>query len=271
MKAADAPLPCTPFDDAIAAIQHRGYHNHRLEGHSDIVSGGIYRDLREGCASLMGDVEKLIIQDWYNVSAPGARERKIDLFVGEPEQGADGRPVPVLNKLRLCIENKSVITAHRNWYSRFDDLNSTMGVVHSIRAEAVIVATVLVGTASRVLNIPDRVKAVCKDRKIDFTANVLPRLSTGDASLWTEFSSAVSTNVPTAARTTVDNLQQLPRRLPGHTHVEGYDYVLLVPVYIDNVNRPYVDRNNNLGINIDHDYREMLSVICKAYTMRWHP
>lgn len=33
------------------------------------------------------------------------------------------------------------------------------------------------------------------------------------------------------------------------THVEGYDYVLLAPVFIDNVNPPRLPRPNELGIH----------------------
>jgi len=42
----------TPFDAAIAAIAAAGYHNHRLEQHSDIVSDGILvnTDYRESIA-----------------------------------------------------------------------------------------------------------------------------------------------------------------------------------------------------------------------------
>jgi hypothetical protein len=50
----------------------------------------------------------------------------------------------------------------------------------------------------------------------------------------------------------------------------AYDYVLLVPVFIDNVCPPRVARDNALGIDVDAEYRSMLDRICKAYTARWH-
>jgi hypothetical protein len=58
------------------------------------------------------------ITSWLNVRTPGARNRKIDLLAGEADTGGK----PDLEKLRFCVENKSVITAHRNLYARFDDL-----------------------------------------------------------------------------------------------------------------------------------------------------
>ena len=62
----------------------------------------------------------------------------------------------------------------------------------------------------------------------------------------------------------------LPTRPPAHTHIQGYDYVLLVPVNIDNVNPPKLALDNNLGIDIEQDYKEMIETICKAYRARWH-
>ena len=64
--------------------------------------------------------------------------------------------------------------------------------------------------------------------------------------------------------------RKLPTRSPGHTHVVGYDFVLLVPVFIDNVNPLSVCRENDFGIDIDADYERMLATICRAYEARWH-
>lgn len=72
---------------------------------------------------------------------------------------------------------------------------------------------------------------------------------------------------------TVAKFRQLPTRSPGHTHVVGYDYVLLVPAFIDNVNPPYIpkpDDPRSLGIDVQLEYAAMLDTVCKAYTARWH-
>jgi hypothetical protein len=50
----------------------------------------------------------------------------------------------------------------------------------------------------------------------------------------------------------------------------GYDFVLIVPVYIDNVNQPYVARKNPFGIDVDREYDAMLDKTCRAYVARWH-
>lgn len=65
-------------------------------------------------------------------------------------------------------------------------------------------------------------------------------------------------------------MRTLPTRHAGHTHVEGYDDVLLVPVEIDNVNPPALPRPNPLGIDVDADYTRLLERMCSAYTARWH-
>lgn len=80
----------TPFDAVIAQIKRRGFHNQRLEEHSDIVSKGIFENLREQCTTFGADLAAGSIASWLNVHTPGARNRKIDLLVGEGDN--DGKP-----------------------------------------------------------------------------------------------------------------------------------------------------------------------------------
>jgi len=256
----------TPFDTAIAAIERARYHNHRLEAHSDTVSDGIVADLKATCPSFGADLDAGLIKVWRNVSAPGDRLRKVDLFVGEP----DAHGQPDMQRVRIAIENKSVITAHRNRTNRFDDLRKVLSAVHGARPEALLVATVLVGLAERVLNIPDQVHKFYRGQEEEFEQHVLPRLSSGDESLWEQFNWAVSRNRLNDPARTADLFRTLPTRGSGHTHVQGYDYVLLVPVDIDNVNPPHVARDNALGIDVDAEYHRLIQQMCSAYTARWH-
>lgn len=257
----------TPFDAAIAAIAKARYHNHRLETHSDTVSDGIVSDLRGFCEPFRRDLESSVVRVWKNVSSPGDRKRKVDLFVGEPSESGE----PDLQRVRIAVENKSVITAHRNRTNRFDDLSKVLGAVHSARPEALLVATVIIGLADRVLNIPDHVHKVYReDKEEQFENEVLPRLSSGDQSLWEDFNWAISHNAKNDPTTTAALFATLPTRGAGHTHKEGYDYVLLVPVMIDNVNPPSLPRENPLSINVDVEYRKLIEQMCAAYTARWH-
>src|SRR5208337_4030334 len=125
----------TPFDEVINEIKKRGFHNHRLEGHSDSVSLGIFNDLVKNCEPLRADLAAGKIAYWLNVRTPGARKRKIDLLIGEPT----AKGSPDLDRLRICVENKSVVTAHRNRDARFDDLNEALQVLHRVQSEAVLV------------------------------------------------------------------------------------------------------------------------------------
>lgn len=255
----------TAFDDVIHSISERGYHNHRLEGHSASMSKGILRDVRAICEPFEHDMSSGRIAEWLDYPSPAGRARKLDLAVAEPIETSG---LPDLAQLRLCIENKSVVTAHRNRTNRYDDLSDLLGVLHRQRPEAILIATVLVGVCEKVLNVPDRVKPFLP--KVDFFERVVPRLSKGDANLWGEFPHAVSSNRPKDPRITVDKFKQLPTRPPGRTDLIAFDYVLLIPVSIDNVNPPSIARQNSLGIDVDAEYNAMLDQICRAYKARWH-
>lgn len=256
----------TPFDAAIREISARRYHNHRLENHSDIVSEMIFEDLIRTCEPLRRDFEAGVVGKWLNVASPGDRARRVDLFVGEPDAAGN----PDIQRVRIALENKSVITAHRNRTNRFDDLSKVLAAVHSARPEAILLATVLIGMASRVLNVPDHVHKVFRGREDEFNDKVLPRLSSGDETLWTEFSWAVSENTEADPAKTLALLKTIPTRKAGFTHAAGYDFILGVPVFIDNVNPPRIPRDNGLGIDVDAEYKAMLDQVCSAYTARWH-
>jgi hypothetical protein len=257
----------TPFDAVIASIAAARYHNHRLETHSDIVSDGIVADLRAQCPTFRGDLKSGRVRIWKNVGSPGDRERRVDLLVGEP----DVHGKPDVSKVRIAVENKSVITAHRNTTNRFDDLKKVVAAVQGAQPEAIVIATVLIGVAQRTLNIPDHVHKIYRDdREEEFKRKILPRLSSGDESLFSEFSFAISKNRPTDAQKTLELFRTLPTRGSAQTHLVAYDSVLLVPVRIDNVHPPELPRPNTLGIDVDADYRDFLVRTCNAYTARWH-
>lgn len=145
-----------------------------------------------------------------------------------------------------------------------------LAAVQGERPEALLIATVLVGLADRVLNIPDHVHKFFRDRDDEFRRQVLPRLSTGDETLFEDFSWAISVNRPKDPAKTVELFRTLPTRGPAQTHLVAYDSVLLVPVRIDNVHPPELPRPNPLGIDIDAEYRECITRTCRAYTARYH-
>ena len=245
----------------------RGYHNHRTPEHSDIVCRRIWADLLSVCAELRGDFSSEAIDWWLNQPAPDLQRRKADLLVCEV---GELREEPDVSRLRLCLENKSVITAHRNKGERFRDLDNFRSEVQQRRREAIVLGTILIGTAERYLNVADQVKKIYRNRPDEFDEDVLPRLSTGDETLWDEFPFAISENRQDDPEKTLEHFRQLPTRTPNLTHEEGFDYMVVVPVYIDNVNPPRVDRENTLGIDVDREYTSFLETVRRAYVARWH-
>ena len=245
----------------------RGYHNHRKPEHSDIVSRGTWADLLSSCEEIAKDYDKGKIQPWLNQPAPDLQGRKADLLVCEVGEATG---VPDLSRVRICLENKSVITAHRNKGERFRDLENFRSEVQQRRREAIVLGTVLIGTAPRFLNVADQVKKQYRNRREEFEQTVLPRLSSGDQSLWEDFPFAISKNRPNDAEKTLEHFRGLPTRSPNLTHQEGFDYLLFVPVRVDNVNLPQVDRGNSLGLDVDKEYMNLLDTVRRGYVARWH-
>jgi len=95
-------------------------------------------------------------------------------------------------------------------------------------------------------------------------------LSTGDTSLWDEFPYAVSHNRASDPEKTIEKFRALPTRPPARTDMVAYDYVLLAPVEIDNVNPPRIATDNHVGIDPEAEYQAMLEQVYKAYEARWH-
>ena len=238
----------TPFDNVIRRILERGYHNHRKAEHSDIASTGIWHDLLSHSINIRNDHDMGRIGHWLNQPAPDLQRRRADLLVCEIDELTDA---PDLSRVRICLENKSIVTAHRNKGERFRDLDNFRSEVQQRRREAIVLGTVMIGTAERYLNVSDRVSTLYRNRPEEFNQSVLPRLSTGDETLWDDFDFAISKNHPNDAEKTIEHFRSLPTRTPNLTHQAGFDYLLIVPVHIDNVYPPRVDRNNNLGLDVD--------------------
>lgn len=255
------------LDELIRGIEQTGYHNHRNEGHSDSLSNGILSDLKQHCPPIRHALNEGTLEVWYNYGSAAGRRRRADLLLGKPD--ATGEILP--DGACIAFEHKSVVTAHRNKDARYDDLSGFCQTLHHANQRTIIVGTVLVGTAGQVLNVPDCVKRACRTLGRDFERDVLPRLSTGDHDLWSGFSACISNNRSTEPQKTVEKFQSLPRRGSSDTHIAGLDYLLIVPVNIDNVNPPRIADKSALGIDAYDHYDAMIRHICITYAMRWDP
>ena len=63
--------------------------------------------------------------------------------------------------------------------------------------------------------------------------------------------------------------EKLPVRDPRYTHEDGFDFLILVPMAINNVDPPYLDRENDLGIDIDAEYSRFIATAAEAYEARF--
>lgn len=252
----------------IEVIAANRFHNHRGHEHSTLLCEFMLADLAGSCEVFQSDIMSGHVRNFGGSKTPGARGRRADLVVAIPS--TTDPKLPDFSKLRLCVENKSVVTAHRNAPARYDDLTEVLRVLHAEQPEAIFVATVLIGTSPRYLNVNDGVKRHFRgERAAEFENRVLPRLSTGDPLLWTEFEEDVSENKPGDPTRSVAVFQGLPVRNKAQTHKVGYDFVLIVPVEVDNVNPPRLSPPGTLGIDAVSDYDLMIAQICETYRVRW--
>lgn len=280
----------TPFDRHAARVNQIGYHNHRVNTHSDIISDGIVQDLRTGCPVLKRDLDSLRIGYWRNKKNPWGRKRNTDLVVAQPVAGAipQGRLPPAeevwrgaaafrkvepdLDRIRIVVEHKSILTAHRNLSARHDDLNNL--AQEAARSPNVIVgATVMVGTAPRMLNVPDGVKKLYKSKPDRFERDVVSRMKKHDPRLWEKFKEFVSTNQPEHIAHSFHVLMStvVKRRPSDNRKAVGYDAFLVVPVFYDNVNEARVVRDNPYGIDVDGEYHKFIQRIADDYTRLYGP
>jgi len=272
--------PTTPFDAHAEMVNRMGYHNHRVNTHSNIISDGILRDLWELCPALHSDLEEGRVGYWKNEKINWGRGRVTDVVVAEPSFQRTEKPrreptfdwhgaasikgaKPNLKKLRIVIEHKSVITAHRNRDARHDDLNNMW---QEATSDVIVGATVMIGLAERYLNVADQLKKRAGEER--FNAEIVPRLKAHDRTLFDDFAFAISNNKPDQSRKTFEKFSTLPIRPPDRS-ARGFDVLFLCPVYYDNVNPAYVARDNPFGINVDSNYQEFLKRICNDYTRLW--
>lgn len=287
----------TPFDEHADRANAVGFHNHRDNSHSDIISDGLVSGLREVCPSLRRHLDAGTVGCWKNQPNPWGRKRNTDLVIADPlksslpatlpptpypSQGAASMrgAKPDNTRVRIVIEHKSVITAHRNRSARHDDLNN-LSKEAAGESRVVVAATVMVGMAARVLNVPDRImpryyaqseRSGRLVRKLDeerFNREVLARLRAHDPKLLNDFPDAVSYNTPRDIEDTLAKFGTLRLRPPDDRTKPGLDALLLVPVYYDNVGPARVARDNPYDINVDAAYQAFLQRIAGDYDRIW--
>ena len=267
----------TPFDLHASLVNRIGFHNHRVNTHSDVISDGIIEDLKIASKTFASDLESQRIGCFKNQPNPWGRGRNTDLIIAKPL--TKSKPSP--SQIRVIIEHKSVITAHRNRDARHDDLFNICQE-SSADPQIVLAGTVMIGLCEKVLNIPDHIRKTYKLPKISksgrqmseydearFEKEILSRVRNHDQKLWDDFQYAISYNTPGDIQQTLSKFRTLPIRQKGNPESTGFDALLLVPVYYNNVDPARVARDNSLGMDIDKDYAAFISAIATAYDERY--
>lgn len=287
-------MPSTPFDEHASRANEEGYHNHRVNTHSDLVSEGIIRDLVARSPALRTHLDKGQVGFWVNRRNPWGRKRNTDFVIAEPNLDGKVRPellVPLglrgaaawgLNpdpaNVRMIGEHKSVITAHRNRSARHDDLDHLYKDANAHGKEVIVFATVMVGVAEWYLNVADGVKgffdrwghdAEGRRKKVfmedRFRSEFLPRVRAHDLTLMDDYIAAVSENSPRDIEATFEAFQTLPRRPATDRSQPGFDALLLVPVHYDNIHPARVERENRFQIDVDLAYDRFLNRLASDY------
>ena len=179
----------TAFDDVIDEIKKRGFHNHRLEDHSIVMSRGI-------CATCAPCANRSHMISQRTASAAGSTpHRPLDGRASWTSSSLSPPGISQTSHAYAYVSRISPLLLHTVTAPTATTTSSDLvGALHRKKPDAVLVATVLVGLAENVLNVPDRVKPFLLPN--EFKTRVLPRLSSGDAALWGEFPQAMQPQPP---------------------------------------------------------------------------
>lgn len=274
----------TPFDKHAARAEAEGYHNHRVNTHSDLISEGIMEDLYAACPALRIDLDMGTVGFWANRRNPWGRKRNTDLIVAKPlaapARRIDRTPseaprwalgvkgaaalglAPDPSQVRIVGEHKSIVTAHRNRSARHDDLDHLYQDANAKSPGTIVCATIMIGTAPWYLNVADGVKGFydvwdrdangIRRRKIfreaDFDREVMPRLRRHDETLMDDYISAVSENTERDVEASFELFRdEIPVRPRGDRTKPGFDAFLVVPVHYDNIHPPHVSRDSAIA------------------------
>jgi hypothetical protein len=267
----------TPFDAHAARATENGYHNHRDNSHSDIISDGIVEDLKNKSALIKAHLEAGVIGYWKNQPNPWGRERDTDLVLAEPLHSEAKKSKPDMKKIRLVVEHKSVLTAHRNRDARYDDLNNLCSGA-GLTPNIIVAATVMIGIAERYLNVADQIKnryMVYKEtpsgrqKKVlnteAFNNEIMKRIFARDETLFVTHEYAVSLNTRSDIESTFAKFRQLPVRDIDNRKKAALDALLLVPVFYDNVHASKIVRNNPFNIDVDKEYDAFILKLARIY------
>ncbi len=246
----------TIFDTWIEEISKKPFYSGRGGVHCKALALALEKELLERSPALRTDRNSGLVRSWTRRTLAATRGRH-DLLCGPADVA--GEPAP--GGLRICIDVKTVVTAHRNGPTRAQELRDAAKRIAGDSPESLHVAVVLVGTEARYLNVADQVAALYRKmgKERFFDESIVPRLSTGDESLWTDCAWGISPNKPNDAATTAALFLGLTE----------FDALFVAPVHIDNVTPPKVDRAHPAFGRFDEQYEVAMASVVGEYMKRW--
>jgi hypothetical protein len=162
----------------VVHINQSGAYNPRPQEVSNTLSRELVRDLFNSCKAFREDVLSGVVSYRTNCTLTvGKMHQSVDLVVGiggtPPNKRKEERKENLLldgvrsergvvdwgepKEVRMIVENKSLMTAHRNVYNRSRPLRELADYMFQCNPAAIHFGTWMIGTALKYVN-PDRVK-----------------------------------------------------------------------------------------------------------------
>ncbi len=254
----------TAFERLVSYLERERIHHPRTGFHSDYLSKEFLRDLYHVSSIFKSDVDAGTI--CYKVNhrlGLGGRQHVLDLVLGTREDSSQQTSIDPKNQgfqriresepkdIRLIMENKSLITAHRNVYNRTRILADLAEAVRDGQHRHVLlVGTFIIGTADKFLNYETFIRArdvlshLCSESKFNLK-ELEGMIGTGNEKI-REFvedpalpETMISRNKPDEPEKTLDIIiQDVPiKQLSGG----GYDGFAIQFCHLDNIDRPRLE------------------------------
>ncbi len=289
------PSVASAFDDLVDHIIKHKIYNPRPQVISRVLSRGIIKDLikyskhfrehiKEGIAVFRTDLRLTKDGKSHTIDlALGLRKKSESRTKRKPLSiEIDGESLIVYNEepleFTLFLENKSIITAHRNKRNRTRDLESLASFLPKFGEDPIKAATMIIGTAERYLNV-DRLKwaedaldLLCKERNSDISIEGI-RESMGqsdqtliellkDEKIAELFCSKNKTEDPQKTMETV--ISEVPLKPDSQ---EGFDAIAIQFLSLDNIHTPTLVTPDYFS---DEKYRryhynEVIDLLAKEY------
>jgi len=297
------------FERVIKRIRNDGVYHPRDQRVSTQLGLEILRDLYFVSPEFREDVNCGRICYGFNLKfekTSTSNSKRTDLAIGVLDESADIPPIltkyledaplipemkmlhittrdrDLMKEVRIAMENKSVITAHRNRNNRSDELVSIADVLSEACPGAILVATVMIGTATEFLNyeVLQRAEGVlevfCERVRGGYQLDEIKRLLGRSAPEIADFlnqprirKALISTNESQEPFNTMDRMHGVLKPRENTSQI-GYDVLILQFCHIDNIGPARLESPEYFkGIYAQYQYNTALKRLSGLYRERF--